>query len=309
VDSGALYANRLGLRGSEDLGGGLSALFTLESGFNADDGSWGQGGLAFGRQAFVGLASSTWGQLTLGRQYDFLYAGSPLPLDVGALLVGGLAGASGGAGTAVDNHSGGVRYDNSAKWLGRFGPVTLGAMYGLGSEAAGQRQRMRSFVAAYRSGPLWAGIGHVRDNFSAPANGNKVTLASVNWNPLPAHRLVATLSDARAAVPANPNARSRMVQLGWLWNVTQPWMVGVMAGRADTRNAAGVAGEIRQWGLGTQYEFSRRTTLYAIGSRVASDGSAGTAYSGVPGIGAPPAALRSTTSTQNVLKAGLLHKF
>lgn len=122
LDTGSLYANRLGFRGQEDLGDGLKAVFVLENGFNVDTGTVAQGGVFFGRQSFVGLSSTTWGSITLGRQYDFLYAGSPLPLDVGALLIGGLAGASGGAGTAVDNHSGGVRYDNSVKWLGKLGP-------------------------------------------------------------------------------------------------------------------------------------------------------------------------------------------
>ena len=103
VESGALYANRIGFRGTEDLGNGLSAVFVLETGFNVDDGALGQGGLLFGRQSFVGLRTS-WGTFSFGRQYDLLYAGSPLPLDIGALLLGGLAGATGGAGTAVDNH-------------------------------------------------------------------------------------------------------------------------------------------------------------------------------------------------------------
>ena len=94
---------RIGVRGTEDLGNGLSAVFVLETGFNVDDGALGQGGLLFGRQSFVGLRNS-WGTFSFGRQYDLLYAGSPLPLDIGALLLGGLAGATGGAGTAVDNH-------------------------------------------------------------------------------------------------------------------------------------------------------------------------------------------------------------
>ncbi|WP_308610527.1 porin [Massilia frigida] len=60
--------SRLGFRGTEDLGGGLAAIFTLEMGFNLDTGTSAQGGVAFGRQAFVGLNSKA-GALTLGRQY------------------------------------------------------------------------------------------------------------------------------------------------------------------------------------------------------------------------------------------------
>jgi predicted porin len=57
-------ASRWGLRGNEDLGGGLSAFFQLESGFGSDDGS-GTGG--FNRDAFVGLKSNTLGQLKFGK--------------------------------------------------------------------------------------------------------------------------------------------------------------------------------------------------------------------------------------------------
>src|ERR1700761_8451239 len=60
--------NRFGLRGTEDLGGGLKTVFTLEQGFNLNDGSQGNASRMFSRQAFVGL-SSQFGTVTLGRQY------------------------------------------------------------------------------------------------------------------------------------------------------------------------------------------------------------------------------------------------
>ncbi len=68
--SGQVNGSRWGLRGSEDLGGGLKAIFTLENGFNIDTGKFGQNGAEFGRQAFVGLSSNQYGAVTLGRQYD-----------------------------------------------------------------------------------------------------------------------------------------------------------------------------------------------------------------------------------------------
>ena len=67
---GLQSGNRWGLKGSEDLGGGLSAIFTLENGFNLTNGGLGQGSREFGRQAFVGLSSKSFGSLTIGRQYD-----------------------------------------------------------------------------------------------------------------------------------------------------------------------------------------------------------------------------------------------
>src|SRR5580692_10025460 len=52
----SLSGNRWGMRGSEDLGGGLGAIFQLESGFKPSTGTSSQGGRLFGRQAFVGLS-------------------------------------------------------------------------------------------------------------------------------------------------------------------------------------------------------------------------------------------------------------
>src|ERR1700754_2102628 len=65
-----LNSSRWGLRGTEDLGGGLHATFLLESGFELNNGRLQQGGAEFGRQAYVGLASDRFGAVTLGRQYD-----------------------------------------------------------------------------------------------------------------------------------------------------------------------------------------------------------------------------------------------
>ncbi|SMG53030.1 porin [Paraburkholderia susongensis] len=73
LDSGINQADRFGFRGNEDLGGGLRAIFTLESGFDLSTGKLGNGGALFGRRAYVGMASDRFGTLTLGRDYDFVY--------------------------------------------------------------------------------------------------------------------------------------------------------------------------------------------------------------------------------------------
>jgi predicted porin len=68
LNTGGLSGSRFGLRGSEDLGGGLKANFVMENGHNTETGAAGQGGLLFGRQAFVGL-SGGFGEVRFGRQY------------------------------------------------------------------------------------------------------------------------------------------------------------------------------------------------------------------------------------------------
>ncbi|MDB5906335.1 MAG: porin [Massilia sp.] len=68
LTSGVGSASRLGFRGTEDLGGGMAAVFTLETGYKIDTGEVDTAGTIFNRQAFVGVKSSG-GMLTLGRQY------------------------------------------------------------------------------------------------------------------------------------------------------------------------------------------------------------------------------------------------
>nr|WP_233234630.1 porin [Bordetella sp. LUAb4] len=67
---GVASGSRVGLRGVEDLGNGLAAVFTLESGFAPTDGERQQGGRLFGRQATLGLNSTQWGRLEFGRQIN-----------------------------------------------------------------------------------------------------------------------------------------------------------------------------------------------------------------------------------------------
>src|SRR5260370_38557989 len=69
LQSGGASISRWGLRGVEDLGGGLQTVFLLEDGFDPSTGKIGNNGALFGRSAYVGIASP-YGPLTLGRQYD-----------------------------------------------------------------------------------------------------------------------------------------------------------------------------------------------------------------------------------------------
>jgi predicted porin len=66
--NGIQAGSRWGVRGSEDLGDGLRAVFKLESGFDSANGQRGQSGRLFGRQATIGLANDAWGTLDFGRQ-------------------------------------------------------------------------------------------------------------------------------------------------------------------------------------------------------------------------------------------------
>ncbi|OZI79388.1 porin [Bordetella genomosp. 2] len=83
--NGVQNGSRWGLRGTEDLGDGLQAVFQLESGFNSGNGNSAQGGRLFGRQATIGLQSDSWGRLDFGRQTNIAskYFGSIDPFGAG----------------------------------------------------------------------------------------------------------------------------------------------------------------------------------------------------------------------------------
>ena len=68
--TGTTAGSRWGLRGKEDLGGGLYAMFQLESGFDSRNGSSLQENRLFGREATIGLGSAEWGEFRFGRQYN-----------------------------------------------------------------------------------------------------------------------------------------------------------------------------------------------------------------------------------------------
>ncbi|MFJ4292171.1 porin [Cupriavidus sp. NPDC089707] len=170
--TGGLSAPRWGLRGKEDLGAGLAAIFTLEGGFGLDNGVSTSGRL-FGRQASVGF-QSPYGRLTFGRQYTSIFEGFSnfTPTRYAVLyepLVWQL----------------GVNYrsDNMIKYLGEFGPVTVGAHYSFGTG-----------VGAIGSTPLAGGgagesPGNFRDNTGYGASvayvggGFGATLVYDEWNP------------------------------------------------------------------------------------------------------------------------------
>ncbi len=105
-----VYGSRWGLKGSEDLGGGLSAIFKLEAGFSTENGQSRQGGRLFGRQAYVGLSDTRFGTVTLGRQYDSV-VDYLQPVTAPGQLAGPLVHAG-----DIDNTDNSFRVDNSVKY-------------------------------------------------------------------------------------------------------------------------------------------------------------------------------------------------
>jgi predicted porin len=148
--------SRWGITGTEDLGGGLKTIFTLENGFNINNGTLGQGGLMFGRQAFVGLSAPA-GTVTIGRQYntvtDFVFSTS-----VAGLVPGHL----GAHPDDIDDAGHSQRINNTIKFKSAtFDGITIGGMYGLGGVAGNFTQKQFwSGAVSYVAGPLTVAAGY-----------------------------------------------------------------------------------------------------------------------------------------------------
>src|SRR5246127_1591064 len=146
--SGNINGSRFGLRGAEDLGGGLKAIFVLENGFNVQNGKLGQNSRLFGRQAFVGLSSSEFGTVTLGRQYDSL-------VDFVAPL-SATAGTFGDTGFAHpfdnDNLNHSVRMNNAVKYTSDiYSGFKFGALYAFSNSTQFAVNRAYSAGASYHN--------------------------------------------------------------------------------------------------------------------------------------------------------------
>jgi predicted porin len=184
MTNGAITNSRWGLRGSEDLGGGLKAIFDLESGINLQDGSASDSQRLFNRNAYVGL-SSQYGTLTLGRQktplFDLL-GDTYDPLTVGNYFENSwLPGALGA----------GLYADNAIKYTGTYKGLTMAAMYSFGtnSESTGAggfsgqvpghlgAGSMYGFTLSYVAGPLSV-AGGVQQN--SDNSNHKQTIFNAN---------------------------------------------------------------------------------------------------------------------------------
>ncbi len=159
---------RFVVRGNEDLGGDMSALFLLDKGFNIDDGSATLGG-AF-RESYVGLRSKNWGTVTLGRQFHPLFNvrdDYDPTADSSNLMA-----------------TGGFRMNNSIMYRT---PVVSGffakVAYGFG-EVEGDTRAGRAVGAhvGYDGGPISGKIGFNDLKDAQGQNSAKNTLAAGSYN-------------------------------------------------------------------------------------------------------------------------------
>jgi predicted porin len=333
--SGNVSGSRWGLKGTEDLGGGLAAVFQLENGFNVGTGALGQGSREFGRKAVVGLSSGTFGTVTAGRQYD------PIVDLVQGLTEDNYFGGVFGSPGDLDNYDNSLRVSNSVKYVS---PVYAGfqveALYGLGgvAGATGSGQTY-SFGAAYSNGPLSIGAGYFYANagntttpanvrtytsssdslFNTVINSGFATAKSIQIAKVGAQYVIGpftaglTYSNTQYANDAfstyHSTAKFNNGSGFFNYQITPAFRTGV--GYNYTSLTGPTSAHYNQVNLGADYALSKRTELYALAGYQKASGktlnATGNVINAAASIG--DYGVNSGTNSQELAIVGIRHKF
>jgi len=240
--NGGQAGNRWGVRGMEDLGDGLQAVYTLESGFDLGRGTSGQSNRLFGREASVGLASSEFGRVLFGRQPIFAYrwfSNVATPFGIGHYQ----------ARSAGTFSHGQTRYDNQIQYQSpSFEGVQVGLGYSFNTNGAqnfktgagNPNQRAWTSAVRYVNGPLAAVMTY--DSIKDADTGTGIRASA--WHLAASYDF--TVAKVHAGFGANRN--------GWLGD--QP---------SELRNAVLVANTIAPFNDGF------RSYSYSVGVSVPTD--------------------------------------
>jgi predicted porin len=283
VGSGGNSTSKLIFRGTEDLGGGLSALFWLEAGFLIDSGS-GQatstnnqpsgnttaGGMTFNRRAIVGLKGS-WGEVHLGRDWSPMYdayTGRYDPFGVGVGIginyaasftqANGAVRVSNALGYTTPKVWGGLSA-NVQKWFGENpgGAATSG-------DGSGEGIRLN-----YDSGPVSAAVHWGRTDYAAGNAVYRAAAASYNFGP------------AKASAIYNYDSQGAIAQKGALVGVWVPVGAGeVKASYSRLRSDALGEPTAKKLAVGYVHNLSKRTALYTTLAHVTNSGGSRQALGG-----------------------------
>lgn len=277
ISSGVASGSRIGFKGKEDLGGGLSAIFLLENGFQGDTGTAGQGGLLFGRQSYMGLQGN-WGTVTMGRQYT--------PQYLTVVMVDPFGSGMGGDTKNMFPATGsGSRADNSILYAS---PVVNGInaelMYAPG-EIPGSSSAGRQLGGAlgYVNGPLKVRLGyHYRDNDTAlvkniGAAKNTVLAAVYNFGVASAHLAYATNKGFNSSPLRNPGNPFGYAVAPVASVDSQDLLVGVtiplgshvlLASYIRKDDKTRLDQNANQTTIGYRYLLSKRTDFYSSYARI-----------------------------------------
>lgn len=300
MTSGNIAGSRWGIRGVEDLGGGLKGVFLLEGGVALDTGAAGQGGRLFGRRAYVGL-DTRYGQITMGRHHNLMFdmsiAYDPMffaPKYSAFSHDASLAG----------------RADNAVKYTGKFGALTAAALYSFGvdstiangSEVPGNSRVGREMSAGFSYDAGLFRVSGVFDqlNGTSAATAGKterryVGTAAADFGPVTAYvgyrRLVSQI-----LVSMN---RTDLFWTGATYNFSQAFALTGAVYKTNDRTSAKDPMSVV---LSADYRFSKRTDAYLTASYTQNKGGSALGANGYDGSVIPGA-------NQFGVVIGLRHNF
>ncbi|WP_028224296.1 porin [Paraburkholderia ferrariae] len=338
--SNGLSYNYFGLKGAEDLGGGLKAIFKLESGFNLNNGGFNNNQGIFNRQAYVGLQSDQYGTVTLGRQYDSVvdYL-SPLSA-AGAGYGNNLAGHP----FDNDNLAQSFSINNAVKYQSaNYSGFQFGGQYGFSNQAGNfSNGRAWSVGASYGNGPLNVAAGYSQLNNSgginnstgaAAANDQNIAAAlqrtygvGANYTYGPAqvglvwtHSQIDGISSLSSGGTAlgglgGMNLHMDNYEINGKYSLTPALALmgsytftnGTVTGTGDNNSP-----KWHTFMLGTDYSLSKRTDVYLAGVYQHASGSLGYNNNGTSVANVASINMLSPSSTNNQVAAtvGLRHRF
>lgn len=296
MEDGIYTGSRLGFRGQEDLGGGLRAVFTLESGFDPSAGTSSQGSPTadygqvgtpdrmWGRQVFVGLRNS-WGGISLGRQYTVAHQL--------AARFQPLGNPNSTAHSLFSSHHI-ARQDNMVQLDGKFGGVELLLARTFGEQVSTSANAATGLGIGYTGGPLQLGAYLQQMDNLAGTETRKIVGAGGNYKLNPTLALFGGLM--RRSTEVSPQ-RNRAFTLGA--NVEVASNVTLSAAYYDDKQSGSAAldGARKVMWLTANYRFSKRSDVYAVVDR-----------NRVTGGYAKPAFM-GAKGTQHGLVVGLRHRF
>lgn len=259
VGNGLLQENRVGLKGQEDLGNGLKAVFQLEGGFNINNGTQDQNGGLFSRVATVGLSDSTYGTLTVGRQntlaYDTLLATDVYHSD-----------ANNGVLSGYQAQLTGMRWNNSLRYTNTYNGFNMGAEVASGNQTGSDSKNSGYGLNAGYTGSNWTVQG-VYQLAHDTQDGTLGTLAGQKqkfWGLGGQYDVNANTSLFAQFVHSKfdqTNQVNKIVTVGVAQKLTGNWSVKGAATYDKQENVN--QGNRQTYSAVLDYGFSKRTDLYA----------------------------------------------
>lgn len=255
--SGGSY---LGVKATDDIGGGLKGLVVAEIGFFTDTGTFDNtSNQLFQRQVYAGLQGD-WGTLTAGRQYRELFLiGNAAAYNYTAAALGVL----------FLNANTGVRQDNHIKYMSpSFGGVTLGLGYspGEGTTSTAKDDKFTEFSAKWSAGPL--SVGAAMGTATASSVDTKTTIVGgqYSFGPTTLYALYSKSENDVSTATSNRTA----ISLGGKYTIGNGDVVLQIGQSTDDRSGVSDA-DSKLLGVAYYHRLSKMTTVYTAYGTMSND--------------------------------------